>query len=770
MKPVVPDRYDRHDMNAPFRWGLRPYFELSYKECLTAWYHHFTKRIPVFAFGTWIGSKVVWAIEDRIGEDRMVKERMSLMLLSGFAALFISLSRNKVISFVKAPVYAFSAAFSVIWLLDSMLIGKGGFDAVWNPLHLHLPASVVSVFVGDPFNGELVVGPLKFATINALNVATSSLFEIGRETQNLASRLSDLTRKAPSTTQEHLDSYITSIDRRMTRLEEEALEKEGFFAQGTPTARKRAIDAEKERMEAIDAYEHSWLNPYRYLGGNHETRLSLNTLEMVSTLFGEERLASVTNPLHVPKTTKEIIFGNLNDGIELATSADYVEKVRLQLESNASADKPELLGVASENGFFRREHIRAKNLAEAATIDPIGFILTPLVSLISTISEWHLFRGDYAFDDYTGRVSHSTLWKQSEQERSETSTSSIHPPSPFSPSGETHLSEHDLPKPYDLPPLLPPEAVERQQARIIASKARIFSIDDTTSNISKLVNEDLPVALTQTSDAIAIGVADAGELISEAGNALSSALFQESSIGEKSSSEALESTLLENPSRGLTMKEVLYAASRSDLAETLSGKYIPEDEYFRRIKASVDHGARKMLPAGMTSEERLMNFLENIGGRDFEEPTERVLKHKIPRHYARDRRYRSVPIVGESRKNAFKAFAFDMKHAISARIEFLKRAFTDTSTSYPSLVSRSGPSSTVAESLSDPSPSSSSSYSSYDSSSSMRAREREERLADAEARKTRAEERFERLFAAPARNWFAEMKSRFPSSSPTNDK
>lgn len=638
MDPPVPSRYVQISI-APSALKQGAFFTYSLGTCLRASYRYFFKRAPVFMFGSWLGSKLVWSLEDAYGENSMVSTKTPLMIASGFAAYFVVYSRREWMKLVRAPAYMFSMTFATIWLVDNFIINNRGLDAFFNPLHLRLPPAAVSVLAGEPFNGELVLGPIKYAATSALDGVAYAGFA-----------LSDFFRKLPTTASARTDEVskpsnaeerVKDLDSRILSLEESALVRAGYLnpSQLHTDGNKhdRMLD---KRDELFEAYDKSRWNLLARWNTSPESSPRLTTLNLhfLNNLFGD-RFRDVVTPIGTTKPLDEIVFGNLIDGIEQSRDANAVSEVRSQLVHNAQATRPRPLGVAAERGFFAVERQTATNILEHAVVDPIGVLLNPLVSVARSVSSWRPFSSQMAFDDRPG-VFHAnnpygknfnSAAASTSDERAKSSSSST---SANNASSQAYHSSYSFEKPenmpvqYDLPPLIPAEAVERQIKRVEAERAGIYTVQERLQDLS------------DSSSAIAL----------QTGIAVNNTAAGAISVARE-------------------VKGIVQDLTRQDQPSGSDATKVPDRAQFSEPSTFEDK----------TDYERVDTWVHGIGGRDYDEPTRAVRLSKMPIAYSGSRGwYRPSAKPGERIVAATKLAASNLKEAISARVAVLTATEEDS--------------------------------------------------------------------------------------------
>jgi hypothetical protein len=533
----------------------------------------------------------------------MVNSRMPIMVASGFATYAITFHRNRFTNFARAPMFVFLGTFMTIWYIDGFYLRKAGFDAFWNPLGLKLPHGVVQLLVGDPFNGDIILGPIKYAGMSLATGLGKTTYWLKEQANGLLGNDRSDDGEPPSPSISNMlwnastHSYADSIEKNIEELEKSALVSQGFLPDSISTSRNvfDRIIAEKKSIE--DGFDRSVLNPMNHLTAYND-RLSSRALSLVEFLWGKDSELVLT-PYLAPKSTNEIIFGNLTTGIEQSGSMEHVESVRKQLEANANSSSPSLLGPASKPGFFALRHMEAARISTNMVNDPIGALLTPVARFFQGLTGWYFLRAEYAFDDQRASLGNKPRWSVPSSSRSVT-TPVDSPPAGWS----------SDPLPLELPPLIPHSVAQRQTEAYLASnanKAPEFSWEETSESLSTLIQEDLP------------------EILGDSVSAASS------------------------------MASTLWSGSHSSTTSSI------EDE-LSAIKKQVDSEVEARLPKGVTSETRLQNFVQNIGGADFEEPTEIVAQQKMARHRAR-RWYnlQSTPIVGQRKRAAMDDIVSSLK-------------------------------------------------------------------------------------------------------------
>jgi len=403
----------------------------------------------------------------------------------------------------------------------------------------------------------------------------------------------------------------------------------------------------QERQEDIESYEESIFNPLRYLPYFQE-RLSQSNLDFVRHLFRSGFPTAVT-PTFIPRPTNEIIFGNLNEGISQSMDADYIEQIRLQLKDNALSEHPQPLGLAATPNFIRHQVIDAKYGAPIF-IDPVGTALSPITSLLSTLSSWWLAIGtNYAFDDRSPTLRQSTWTERSQTEDREFTSST------YSSQSDTIDNESLTAIPYDLPPIIPTEVMERQKQRTLEERRLERERMDQMASGKSLLTEKAPRLLKEVGK---IAVEGAGMLTQEATQLLS------------------PSSSLNSPA--LSAREQFYLqADRRALADLVSSRWLPDDEYYEMIKSSVDTSSQSLLPEGITAEQRLSNFVQSVGGQDFEEPTNDTANSKLPIYRARRIRKTEVsPIAGGILRERTSEVATAIKREYEVRRNLLSTSFS----------------------------------------------------------------------------------------------
>jgi hypothetical protein len=680
LEPAVPDRYARSDLVRSHAAGWFSAMDSKWqfynlRTIARFYYIYYFRRAPVFVAGTWVGSRLVWALEDAVGEDRMMRAKKPIMVASGFAALYFVYGRGTIAVYARTPILAFVGAFSFITLANALYMGRKGVDAVWNPAGLKLPPAAVAFLSGDPFNGGLIWGPVKYVTLSTLN--TTGLMVYG-----FANLIGDLLGKA----KEALDpkpkdrngggggggspgdaansQYLAKVNNSISVLEEAALQEQGFVFDQESQAKDAFLETRKEKAKLLSQFENSAWNPLRYMSA-FQDRLSQNGVEFIKNLFGD-RVDTVISPFFIPKPTNEVIFGNLNEGIIQSTSSEYVEAVRRQLEANAAAEKPTILGIDSKAGFFSKELIvEAMEVGELFVLDPVGVLLAPATRMAYTLLNWKPLRSQYAFDDQ--RNAKQPYSSSPAPSLAAASSSPYAYSSPAVPS-----FEDDLPIPYDLPPLLPPEVAQRQAERILAERASHFSFERNSAKLNSIVNDQVPVALMKAGQKVAKGTTEAGGLATEVASVAFDAVKDYASehfVIDPTSTTSETST---PPIRNVTAREMFFLQhQRDDMAELASSRYIPDDELFRIIKESAD--TRAALPSGMTAEQRLMNFVESVGGRDFDEPSDRVAALKMPLYRRRFRFRRTIPILGDRPTTYIKELVETVQDELEVRQRYVTR-------------------------------------------------------------------------------------------------
>lgn len=625
---------------------LGPLFPYPYKSHLSWFYTYYLKRLPVFVAGTYIGSKLVWAIEDVTGEDAMVKVRNPMMVASGFAALWLVYFRGKVVSFVRTPVTAALVAFSMVWLIDGYYLSRRGFDTLWNPFYLSLPRPVVSALTSDPFAEGLVVGPITYAATGFLNAVMLSVHTVFSSIpKSIRSALPS--RDPESPTGNSNDDAIARIDKNIQLLEERALVDAGVLSVEDTSFGSYGLQMLHERQEDLENYDNSIFNPLRYLPSFQE-RLSQSNLDFVQRLF-RSGLPTALTPTFIPRPTNEIIFGNLNEGISQSMDAEYIEQIRLQLKDNALSEHPRPLGLAATPNFIRRQVIDGKYGAPIF-IDPVGTVLSPVTSFLSTLSSWWLALGtNYAFDDRSATLRQPTAAQRSQFEDSEFTAST-------NPDQSNKIEDDSLTAiPYDLPPIIPVEVRERQKQRSLEERRLEREHAAQIATGKSLVTEEAPRILKEAGK---LAVAGAGILTQEATQILS-----------PSSSS--------NPP-AISIREQFYIqADRRALADLASSRWLPDDEFYDIIKSSVDTSSQALLPEGITAEQRLSNFVQSVGGQDFEEPTYDTANSKLPFYRARRlRRTEVTPIAGERLREKTIELATSIKREYEVRRNLLSTTFS----------------------------------------------------------------------------------------------
>lgn len=693
MDPPVPYRYSRFDMDVRPK-SRKPFFHWRFTQCLMWSYKYFFLRAPVFIAGTWLGSKLVWAIEEARGEDSMLSTKKPIMWASGFAALFVKYHRNEVIRFIRAPLYTFGTIFTVIWFADNFVLNKRGLDAFWNPLHLRLPGPVVALLNGDPFNGELVIGPLKYAAASAVNAAAVTGYSLSRGISNTADAVSNRpTGGSSALSSDRRDR----MDREIASLEEQALVEQGYLTERNAQTDKDFQKLMHANSELRDEFERSAWNVFHWFSSNGD-RLSQNNAELVTELFSDRR-ADVISPTGIAKPSTDAVFGNLSTGIHQSMDAAYVDSVRAQLQENARSSRPKPLGVAAETGFFATELVGSRQLLEHAIVDPVGWLMSPLVKLVGKISfnalpSWTPIRGFLAFDDRT-------------DEPSPTYTSLNSPRRPGTQA--IFEGENDLPGPYDLPPIVPPEAAARQAERIQGVRPYGRSPTDQVRMSA--------VELENTALKAGVAIANVATL---AQDAVASIVSSDSSSSSSTTSMRQYANMV--------------AAGREEMADTLSMRSSSETDYWEVLRSSVRESAQAAVE-GISAEERLKNFVDNIGGRDFEEPTEGVRANKLPfslSSRSRNLRY-MVPITGERTRTYWQNTQALAKEAFETRRDFIAAAVSDN------------PPAGLADLRQE-----------YEAEIAYR-------RAQSEMQRSRAAERLETRYLAPARKWFADFSKRWTS-------
>lgn len=627
---------------------------------------------------------MVWALEDVYGEDAMLSTKYPIMVGSGFAALFIKYARNDLVKFARAPLYSFAIAFSVVWMAD-VITNKRGIDALWNPLHLRLPSSVVSVLAGDPFNGEFVLGPLKYAAASALNTVAIAGHSTSRflatAPENAVSHFSKPSVSAA-------ESYSKTLESRISYLEEESLIREGYLQARSAATDQEYQDLLSQRQKLTNQFESSAWNVFGWFSSND--RLSQSSLGVVNSLFSE-RPQDVVTPTGLAKSPTETIFGNLLPGIEQSKDAAYVKAVSSELETNASSSNPKLLGIASEAGFFATQRINSQNLLENAIVDPVGWLLSPLVSLaskMSTLRPWSPHNPFFAFDD-----------------RSTTTQAKTSLNAPLAPGARSGFEgEKDLPTQYDLPPIIPPEAAERQAARIQETRQRVSQADDFQLTMVKA-----EVAVLKAGVAIKDATAVASDLVAEVRSELTT------------------------PAIGIHQYADMLSEGREGMADSIALRDSSDDDFMDIIRASIRQAPAELLPEGVTAEERLKSFVESVGGRDFEEPTETLRAHKMP--YGRSSRSRNPRfakrILGERRREHIQEFKAAISEGYQVRAQLISDAISGVQNPVIAEMQR---------------------QSEYEASL---------RRHQLEKSRSQARERLEREYLTPARKWFNDFTKRW---------
>lgn len=685
MDPPVPDRYARYNMNIrPV--SRRPFFNISLRKCFLMTYKYWTLRAPVFAAGTWLGSKLVWALEEYNGEDAMLSTKKPIMWASGFAALFVKYHHNELMRFIRAPLYTFGAVFTVVWFADNFVLNKRGLDAFWNPLHLRLPGPAVALLNGDPFNGDLIVGPLKYAIATVVNSAAITGYSLSR---GLSTAAENATKPPTGGADASNSSDRAQKERNIAYWEEKALVEQGYLAERNAENDRSYHKMMQSNAELHDEFDRSAWNVFHWFSTN-ANRLSQNNQGMVLELFSD-RKPDVISPTGIAKSSTDTVFGNLSTGIHQSADSNYVDTVRAQLQANANSSHPKPLGIASESGFFATELIGSRQLLEHAMVDPVGWLLSPIVNLLelvttSTRGRWSPYRDILAFDDRHEKV--STTYVSMDSLRKPTEKAKFE-------------GEDDLPVPYDLPVIIPPEAAARQAERIQASRP-------------------YGRALTEHAQ---FSAAEVEQTVLSAGVSLANA----TSFIQEAVSPATSTTSMRQYAN-------MVGAGRDEMADTLALRNSSDDDFLGTIRSSVRQSSHTAA-GDISAEERLQNFVNNIGGRDYEEPTEGVRANKLPYSLSsksRNLRY-MVPITGERTRTQWQATQAAMMAALELRKDVLTAVVSDA------------PPAALAD-LKDEHASQSSFRQNYAASS-----------------QARAAERLEQRYLAPARKWFQDFSKRWTS-------
>ena len=634
MDPPVPARYYRNDLT-PLKGSTIKYVRMPFRECLRIAYHYVFKRAPVFTAGTWVGSKMIWAIEEARGEDATLYYKNPFMWASGFAALFFTYHRSDIARYLKTPVYAFGMAFTLVWFAESFIINKRGLDAFWNPLHLRLPAPAVAVLAGDPFNGEFIIGPLKYA-------ASSAIDSLAFAGYSLVRAITPSADPKPHTEDSSKRPAIGStIEQRIAFLEEQALVNHGFIDYRNTKTMEEVEASQDRNARLLEEFDQSVLN-YLNIVDQNPHRLSHNTARLVENIFVDTAM-QVMSPTRIAHSPSQAIFGNLHDGIIQSMDPNFVASVRRELFENSNQQhRPRRLGVAQDPGYFATERIRRASITEHAIADPIAWLMSPFVSFVHwlygpTSALGHFLRGhQLSFDD---RKPSSTYVSMGAPEYVDVQ--------------QSFEGADNLPVPYELPPLIPQDTAERQVARI--SESREHGKDVWAERYTSLA-DTVDRAIIQSSTALIDWSAD---------------------------------RLAAAPTTKKFITQMV--TGRSNVADAISLRNLPESEFEQVIHDSADHSFAGLHPEGIPAEARLKKFVENVGGRDFDEPSEFVRSLKAPRSpsfFRRQLRIRTLPSLGERMRSAAEGLATSTVQIFEQRAQMVSDAVSGSTESPATQINR----------------------------------------------------------------------------------